>query len=1038
MRQEAASSDSGEDIAIIGMACLFPGAKDITAFWSNVVAKRNSIQDAPESWVEGRYEPNSRDLDRIYTKRVGLLGELARFDPLEFGVVPNAISATEPDHFMALKLASLALRHAGYDEKPFDRSCTGIILGRGATPNRGSANGLMNSLVLNQVVVLLSRILPELDVETLGKVRESLASSLSPIVPEVIPGLVSNVAVGRIANRLDLQGPSFMVDAACSSTLIAVELAMRELRSGQSRMMLAGGVQASIPPQIYMLFCQLNALSRTNVRPFDKKADGTILAEGAGFLVLKRLSDAQRDGDTIYAVLKATGTASDGRAQGLLTPRAEGETLAIRRAYQQCGIDPASVGLLEAHATGIPLGDQTEIEALRNVFGDAGSRIPPHAVGSVKSMIGHCIPAAGIASLVKTALALHYKVLPPTLCDEINEELDLENSPFYINTETRPWIHGSREEPRRAGINAFGFGGINAHVVLEEYPSDPALETSGYSWPTELAVLSADTPEALAQRALEIRTRLLSRPGATLPCVAKALAAEEARACRLAIVAAGLEDFLAKLETAAAKIRQGTRSRLQTRTGVFFDLGGDGRLSGKTVFLFPGQGSQYPNMLADLCLAFPEVRQEFDASDAAFAGVWDCLPSHYVFPPPTCLKPEVSAELIEKSLSIDVAMETILTANMAIFGLLSTCGLRCDMMLGHSTGEYSALAASGAMNMPKSRAEQIALKRRLNRFYRETKTAESVPRGSLLTVGAVEPETLAEQLAPFAGRIHTAMDNCPNQKILFGQPEEISLLAERLKALGGLCQLMPFNYAYHTPLLGPMREQLHNFYRLLPLARPKHKIISCASLDAFPADPDGVRELSVSQWGTTIRFRETIERLYEEEGVRFFIEVGPSAHLTGFVEDTLRKREFLAIASNEKTRPGLEQIQRLLAQLWCRGFALDFSPLYRRRVIESFQWETGGAPKKRPSLLDRPLDMSMPVLTLDDETIHKVRRQAGLERRNGETVSTVPTRPPSLGSASSELPKESALAAHEQLMREFLASQQRSIEALLDKISPRQ
>ena len=257
-------------------------------------------------------------------------------------------------------------------------------------------------------------------------------------------------------------------------------------------------------------------------------------------------------------------------------------------------------------------------------------------------------------------------------------------------------------------------------------------------------------------------------------------------------------------------------------------------------------------------------------------------------------------------------------------------------MLGHSTGEYTALAASGAVNVPESRAEQIALKRRLNHFYRDMKTAENVPRGSLLTVGAVEPETLAEQLAPFEGRIYTAMDNCPHQKILFGQPEDISLLAKRLKALGGLCQLMPFNYAYHTPLLGPMRAELHDFYRQLPFGAPKHKLISCASLGAFPADPDGVRDFPSANGERPSAFRETIERLYDEEGVRFFIEIGPSAHLTGFVEDTLRKREFLALASNEKTRPALEQIQRLLAQLWCRGFALDFSPLYRsarRRVF---------------------------------------------------------------------------------------------------------
>jgi acyl transferase domain-containing protein len=1026
--------DDTGDIAIIGMACLLPGARNFDAYWSNILAKRNFIKDAPDHWCDGRYDPNSKELDRIYTKRVGLLGELATFDPLEFGIVPKAIPATEPDHLLALKLASRALRHAGYEARPFDRSRTGIILGRGATPNRGSANGLMSSLALEQIIGLLSRILPELDAETLEKVRASLRTSLHPLVPEAAPGLVSNVTVGRIANRLDLQGPSYMIDAACSSTLIAVDLAMKELRSGQSRMMLAGGVQASMPPQVCMLFCQLNALSRTSAMPFDKKADGTILAEGAGFLVLKRLSDAKSDGDTIYAVLKAAGIASDGRAKGLLTPRVEGEALAIRRAYEQSGIDPESVGLIEAHGTGIPLGDQTEIEALRSVFPASASRIPSHALGSVKSMIGHCIPAAGVASLVKAALALYYKIFPPTLCEEVDEALDLGNSPFYINTETRPWIHANREEPRRAAVSGFGFGGINAHVILEEYKEDPALEVSGFPWPTELIVLSAATPDTLAQCALDISQRLLTRRDVGLAGVALAMSTPESGACRLAIVAGNIEDLAAKLETAAQKIRDGKRTRLQTRSGIYFVLGEEKRLSGKTVFLFPGQGSQYPNMLFDLCLAFPQVRREFDHSDAAFIGVWDFLPSQYVFPPPTCIKPELSREMAEKYLSIDAAMETIFTANMAIFKLLSACRLRCDMMLGHSTGEYTALVASGAVDVPASSAEQIAVKRKLNRFYRDMKTAESVPRGSLLTVGAVEPETLAEQISHFAGRIYIAMDNCPHQKILFGMPDDISALSERLKALGGLCQLMPFNYAYHTPLLGPMKEELHNFYRQFPLAAPKQRLMSCASLSEFPADPDGVRELSVSQWSTTVRFREIIERLYDEEGVRFFIEVGPSAYLTAFVEDTLRKREFLAVASNERTRPALEQIQRLLGQLWCHGHAVDFSPLYQNRAIEPFEWETGVDTGKRPSKLNKPLDVSMPALHLDEETLREVRRNAGLEK--GADTPGPASRVSDPAPVLQRTPTESLLVANEELMREFLASQERSIAALLDKLSP--
>ena len=1026
-----------DDIAIIGMACVLPGAKDRDAYWENILARRNFIQDGPDEWAQGTFDPAAPDPERIYTRKVGLLGGLAEFDPVEFGVVPNAIPSTEPDHFLALKLASAALQDSGYGEKKFDRSTTGVILGRGATPNRASANGFQTGMAVDQTIELLKKLLPEMDEALRERVRQGLKDSLPTLVPEAAPGLVANVAVGRIANRLDLQGPTYLIDAACSSTLIAVELAMKELRNGSSRMMLAGGVQASMPPQVYMLFCKLNALSRQAIRPFDARADGTILSEGAGFLVLKRLADARADGDTVYAVLKAAGIASDGRAQGLLTPRLEGEMLAVQRAYGSSGIDPAMVGLVEAHGTGIPIGDQTEIAALRGVFGGEGDLVPSHAIGSVKSMIGHCIPAAGVASLIKTALALHYKILPPTLCEEVNPALGLEGSSFYVNTETRPWIHATGGAPRRAGVNAFGFGGINAHLVLEEAPEDPALQASGFPWPTELFVISAVTPEALAVRVDEVRAELAARPAASLPGLAQALAGAPPAACRLAIVASDAADLLAKLENAAGKVREAKRQRLQNRSGIYFDLNAAAGPGGKVAFLFPGQGSQYQNMLADLCLAFPEFRHEFDMSDAAFVGFWETLPSQFVFPPPTCLKAETAQALAHKFLSIDVATETMFTAGLAMFRLLKSFGVHCDLVSGHSTGEYTSLAASGAVDVSTD-ADRIALKRKLNAIYHEVNTAESLPRGLLLTVGAVDPGALAGELEGYHGRIYVAMDNCPHQKVLFGQPADISALAERLRTLGGICQQLPFNYAYHTPLLEPMRETLLRYYEELPITAPELPLFSCASLGMFPSDPGAIRELAASQWFSSVRFREAILHLYEKEDVRIFVEVGPSNHLTSFIEDTLRKRDFFAVASNERTRPGLEQLQRLLAQLWCRGMAVDFAPLFRHRAITPF----AEPPPKKVSRTNRLLEVTMPIMSLADDLVSEVRTRAGLDRPAGgpparPVVSVAPPAGPPAAAPSGPPPPwaaaDAAMIAHEQLMQEFLAGQQRSMEALLEQ-----
>ncbi len=465
-----------EDIAIVGMSAIFPGAPSLHHYWENIVSKVSAITDPPDdAWANIVYDPDSRENDRIYCKRGGYLGDLARFSPLDYGVIPLSVDGGEPDHYLALRLAYEALADAGYGDRPLDGRRTEVIIGRGTYINRGWATLFQHGMVVDQTLAILKTLHPEYDEEELGEIRKALKASLPPFNAETAAGLVPNILTGRIANRLDIMGPNFLVDAACASSLIAVDLGMRDLLAGKCDVVLAGGVQASTPPHLLMIFCQLNALSRrSDIRPFDEEADGTLLGEGAGTIVLKRREDAERDGDPIYALIKGVGTSSDGRGTGVMTPRVEGEELAIRRAYDYSGISPDSIGLIEAHGTGTPVGDLAEVAALRRVFGSRRPGSPPScALGSVKSMISHTIPAAGIAGLIKVALALHHKVLPPTLnCEKPNPRFELERTPFYINTETRPWIHGA-ETPRRAGVNAFGFGGVNAHAIVEEYTGAP-------------------------------------------------------------------------------------------------------------------------------------------------------------------------------------------------------------------------------------------------------------------------------------------------------------------------------------------------------------------------------------------------------------------------------------------------------------------------------------------------------------------------------------------------------------------------------------
>ncbi|MCP6761111.1 MAG: polyketide synthase dehydratase domain-containing protein [Fischerella sp. CENA71] len=976
-------SNSSPDIAIVGMSALFPGAKDLRTYWQNILNQVNAVQDAPDQWAKPYFDPDSTANDRIYTRKGGFLGDLAEFNPLEFGIMPNSVDGGEPDHFLALKLAWEALQDAGYIDRPFNREKTGIILGRGTYINRGYNTLLQHGQIVDQTLDLLRQLHPELDETTLHEIRKQLKASLPPFTPEMAPGLVPNVITGRIANRLNLMGPNYIIDAACASSLIAVELAMKELLSDRCDMVLAGGVHASTPPQINMIFCQLGALSRSHIKPFDTKASGTLLGEGLGILVLKRLRDAEKDGDRIYAVLKGVGSSSDGKALGLLAPRLEGEVLALQRAYQESGVDPTTVGMIEAHGTGIALGDQTEVRSLMQIFGQR-QELPKCALGSVKSMIGHCIPAAGAAGIIKTALALYHKILPPTLCDEVAPALEIEKTPFYINTQARPWIHGDRSTPRRAGVNSFGFGGINAHAVLEEYPSQAVQSTKllHQQWPTELLLFSGEHRAALLESIHRIQQLLQNHSQVTLAEIAYTLSTQSIASHRLAIVAKDIPELQKKLSQAVEKLENSAKSRLQTRNGIYFAEVDANVNPGKTAFIFPGEGSQYPQMLADLCLYFPQVRQWFDFLDATFSERRACLPSQLIFLPPTSLTQTERNYAQQRLFGMDVASETVFTASMALYELLCNLGVGCDVMVGHSTGENAALIASGTVRLSE-RMELMSKMRHLNQIYLDLEMGNNIPKGALLTVGAIAPEILQQVLDEFDGRLHLAMDNCPNQVVLFGSVNDIDAATSKLQALGGICTRLPFDRAYHTPLFAPVGAAFLEFYNDLEINSGYTPLYSCATAALFPDEPEAIRALAAQQWSSRVRFRETVLQLYEQ-GVKNFIEVGPSSNLTGFVSDILHGREHQAIACNSQRLSGLEQIQHLLGRLFVNGNGVDTSALYLHRQITPVSLDTkmqvGETQKSSPVL-----ELTMPIMQLQPDFVNHVREK--LQTSKSESVS---------------------------------------------------
>ncbi|MFO0845675.1 MAG: beta-ketoacyl synthase N-terminal-like domain-containing protein [Gemmataceae bacterium] len=499
------------DVAIVGMASFYPGAKNTTEFWHNILDKVNAVTEVPASHWDWRlyYDADPRARDKIISKWGGFLKDVV-FNPLDYGITPNSLNSIEPLQLFLLEASRLALTDAGYDwkdegqrrtyepgvvKRSFNRDRTAAILGIG-----GGGSPLAVMYGFRTCLPLLETV-PGLDMNA-QEVLDKSRGVLPEWTEDSFPGILFNVAVGRVANRFNLGGPNYAIDAACGSSLAAVYACVRELELGTSDLAIAMGADTVQTPYAYMAFSKTHALSPNGrCRPFDAAADGIVLSEGVGAVILKRLDDAVRDGDRIYAVIKGMGASSDGRDKGLTAPRAEGQLRALRRAYGQAGVSPATVELIEAHGTGTVAGDQTESKALAQMMQEAGAEPQSCAVGSVKSMIGHTKCAAGIAGLIKAALSLHHRTLPPTVVETPNG--NFTDGPLYLNTEARPWVKG--DGPRRAGVSAFGFGGTNFHAVLSEYDGDYLDERPALTrWPAELFVWAADKRDSLSQQIAHI------------------------------------------------------------------------------------------------------------------------------------------------------------------------------------------------------------------------------------------------------------------------------------------------------------------------------------------------------------------------------------------------------------------------------------------------------------------------------------------------------------------------------------------------------
>ncbi|MFK0044001.1 SDR family NAD(P)-dependent oxidoreductase [Streptomyces sp. NPDC090741] len=878
------------DIAIVGMACAYPGAPDLAAYWAQILAGRDAVTEVPaQRWDPALYydaDP-ARAGERTPSRWGGFLDPVP-FDALAHGIPPSSLAGIEPVQLLALEISARALRDAGYGkDRQFDRSRTSVVFGAEAGTELAGAYGLR-----------------ALHPAYLGELPPALDEQLPRLTEDSFPGILANVIAGRVANRLDLGGANCTVDAACASSLAALDLACRQLRDRDSDMVLCGGADVHNGINDYLLFASVRALSPGgHCRPFDAAADGIALGEGVGALVLKRLADAERDGDRVYAVIKAVGASSDGRSLGLTAPRPEGQRRALERAYARAGVSPGEVGLVEAHGTGTVVGDSTELGVLSEVFTASGAGVGSCALGSVKSQLGHTKCAAGLAGLIKAARAVHAGVRPPTLhIGQPNPAWQAETSPFVFDTEARPWA--VPVERRIAGVSAFGFGGTNYHAVLAGYAGAEEPEQGREDWPAELFCFRGEDRRAAGRAMARLAARLEENDAAGRPWALRDLAAESCAGegpVRVAVVAADLDELTARLERARG---------FTAGDGVHVrDESADPR---QVAFLFPGQGSQRVGMLGELYMAFPGLRGLLDTAPRAVVSA--------AFPP-AAFTAEARAAQRAAVTDTRVAQPALGLTGAAAHLLLGRLGVRPDCVAGHSYGELTALWAAGAYDTE-------SLLRLSARRAEEILAAAGDDPGSMAAVSAA-PEEVRE-IAERAGCV-VANHNAPRQCAISGSTAAVTAAVESLRAAGISAQPLPVACAFHSPVVAEATAGLATELAGTVVADAAVPVWSNTTAAPYPADADAVRVLLSRQVAEPVRFVEQVEAMYAA-GVRTFVEAGPGKVLSGLVGRILAGRPHTVVPLDVPGEHGLARLVTALAELAAAGVPITPEPLFRGRT----------------------------------------------------------------------------------------------------------
>ena len=945
-------SDLAENAAaIIGVGAILPDAPDAQSFWKNVTGGRYSITDVdPARWDPALYyDPDPHAPEKTYSKIGGWVRDWD-WNPLgwKFPIPPKVAEGMDDAHKWALACTRMALQDAGWPARPLDLDRTAVIIGNAISGEKQYLTSLR--IMFPELTRELERtssfaaLHPDVRAAIERELRARVEDWLPPVTEDTMPGELGNCMAGRIANLFNIHGPNFTTDAACASALAAMDATIEGLLRRDFDVAITGGIDRNMGAHMFVKFCAIGALSPTGTRSYSDGADGFVMGEGGALFVVKRLADAIRDEDRIYAVVRGIGGSSDGKGKGITAPNPIGQRFAVERAWANAGLSPAECTMVEGHGTSTRVGDAVELSALTEAFSRARLPVGSVALGSVKSNIGHLKAAAGAAGVLKAALALHDKVLPPSLnFERPNPNVDWSASPFAVNTELRDWDVAAGRT-RIAGVSAFGFGGTNFHLVMEEHVPDRHMSNghrASVSVPADVnastgsapdaapvsrgakaplrgaLVLGAASEEALANA---LRTELAeARQGRHLdptPPSAEALRAPE----RIAIDYADGADLVSKAEMALKVMQSGNPAAwpaLRAR-GIHRGSG----VPGKVAFLYTGQGSQYANMLGALRARERVVADVFDEADEIMRPLLEGRRlSDILF-----ARSDDPAEMarIEAGLRpTEIQQPAVISVDIALMRLLAEYGIAPEMAMGHSVGEYGALVAAGSLTFDNA-VEAVSAR------GREMAVLQLDDPGAM--AAALAPlEEVRELLESVDGYVVLANVNSNHQVVIGGADEAVERAIAALQERGYTAIRLPVSHAFHTQIVAPASAPLRTMLKRLSLRAPRIPVVSNVTGEFYDAGDGAVEnmlDLLSRHIASPVQFVKGLHTLYDA-GARVFVECGPKHALQGFASDVLGDDHVVSLATNHPKQGDIATFNNALCGLWAAGLGAGREPVAR-------------------------------------------------------------------------------------------------------------